>query len=219
MFSHDLAKMFIWQLREYNGVEPIIFSVGENDDVSIRYVAEQIVKAFDFQGEVKVCSPLSMYLYIDIIDTDGRLYGSLTGPSLMASSASKRRTRLYFGSCARRARITKNLSLRRSSRDSKSQSTGSLKTITGLAPVRSRSMERQRQVGTLSRPRRRSRGTLSMAPLLCNHGFFVSKFVLACTHFIDVNTLMETHTHRVSHTEMRCERVNAQDMPGLDYSN
>ena len=164
-----------------------------------------------------VCSPLSMYLYIDIIDTDGRLYGSSTGPSLMASSASKRRTRLYFGSCARRARITKNLSLRRSSRDSKSQSTGSLKTITGLAPVRSRSMERQRQAGTLSRPRRRSRGTLSMAPLLCNHGFFVSKFVLACTHFIDANTVIETLSHRVSHAEMRCERVNAQDMPSCVF--
>lgn len=56
VFSYDLAKMFIWQLREYNDVEPIIFSVGEDDDVSIRYVAEQIAKAFDFQGEVRVGS-------------------------------------------------------------------------------------------------------------------------------------------------------------------
>jgi hypothetical protein len=39
---------------EYKDVEPIIFSVGENDDVSVRYVAEQFVKAFDFQGEVTV---------------------------------------------------------------------------------------------------------------------------------------------------------------------
>jgi len=46
--------MFIWQLREYNDVEPIIFSVDEDEDVSIRYVAEQIVKALDFQGEVQV---------------------------------------------------------------------------------------------------------------------------------------------------------------------
>lgn len=57
VFSDDLAKMFIWQLREYNDVEPIIFSVAEDDDVSIRYVAEQIVKAFDFKGEVKVGHP------------------------------------------------------------------------------------------------------------------------------------------------------------------
>ena len=54
VYSHDLAKMFIWQLREYNDVEPIIFSVAEDDDVSIRFVAEQIVKAFDFEGEVRV---------------------------------------------------------------------------------------------------------------------------------------------------------------------
>ncbi|KAH9024570.1 hypothetical protein EDB85DRAFT_1987324 [Lactarius pseudohatsudake] len=53
VYSYDLAKMFIWQLREYDDVEPIIFSVGENEDVSIRYVAEQIVDAFGFKGEVK----------------------------------------------------------------------------------------------------------------------------------------------------------------------
>lgn len=54
VYSYDLARMFIWQLREYDDdVEPIIFSVGEDDDVSIRYVAEQIVKAFDFKGEVQ----------------------------------------------------------------------------------------------------------------------------------------------------------------------
>ena len=56
VFSNDLAKMFIWQMREYDDVEPIIFSVGEDEDVSIRYVAEQIVEAFDFKGEVKVRS-------------------------------------------------------------------------------------------------------------------------------------------------------------------
>ena len=54
VYSYDLAKMFIWQLREYDDVEPIIFSVGEDEDVSIRYVAEQIVKAYGFTGEVKV---------------------------------------------------------------------------------------------------------------------------------------------------------------------
>jgi nucleoside-diphosphate-sugar epimerase len=93
VFSHDLAKMFIWQLREYNDVEPIIFSVSEDDDVSIRFVAEQIVKAFDFQGEVRVGSPHLMYLYTDIIGTDGWLHDSSTRPSLMASTASQRRTR------------------------------------------------------------------------------------------------------------------------------
>ena len=73
VFSHDLAKMFIWQLREYNDVEPIIFSVGEDDDVSIRYVAEQIVKAFDFKGEVRVGPSLSMLLCTHHIGADQRL--------------------------------------------------------------------------------------------------------------------------------------------------
>ena len=73
VFSHDLAKMFIWQLREYNDVEPIIFSVGEDDDVSIRYVAEQIVKAFDFKGEVRVGPSLSMLLCTYYIRADQRL--------------------------------------------------------------------------------------------------------------------------------------------------
>jgi nucleoside-diphosphate-sugar epimerase len=72
VYSHDLAKMFIWQLREYNDVEPIIFSVAEDDDVSIRYVAEQIAKAFDFKGEVRV-GPSLLYFYKPIGD-DQRLH-------------------------------------------------------------------------------------------------------------------------------------------------
>ncbi|KAA1475228.1 NAD(P)-binding protein [Dentipellis sp. KUC8613] len=53
VYSHDLAKMFIWQLREYNDVEPVIFSVAEDEDISIRCVAEAIVKAVGFKGELK----------------------------------------------------------------------------------------------------------------------------------------------------------------------
>jgi GDP-L-fucose synthase len=53
IFSHDLAKLFIWTLRSYNEVEPIILSVGEEDEVSIKQAAEAVVKAMNFQGEVK----------------------------------------------------------------------------------------------------------------------------------------------------------------------
>jgi nucleoside-diphosphate-sugar epimerase len=91
VYSSDLAKMFIWQLREYNDVEPIIFSVAEDDDVSIRYVAEQIVKAFDFKGEVKVGPSVDVSI-IDHFGADQRLRSS-TRASLMASTASRRRTR------------------------------------------------------------------------------------------------------------------------------
>ncbi|KZS87984.1 NAD(P)-binding protein [Sistotremastrum niveocremeum HHB9708] len=51
IYSHDLAKLFIWQLREYDSVEPVILSVGENEEVSIKQVADAIVKAVGFQGE------------------------------------------------------------------------------------------------------------------------------------------------------------------------
>ena len=79
VYSHDLAKMFIWQLREYNDVEPIIFSVSEDEDVSIRYVAEQIVKAFDFKGEVRV-GPLDAYI--------NRLYQLTNGSAQFDTSKS-----------------------------------------------------------------------------------------------------------------------------------
>ncbi|KZT64136.1 NAD(P)-binding protein [Daedalea quercina L-15889] len=51
IYSYDLAKLFIWQLREYDDVEPVILSVGEDEEVSIKQVADAIVKAVDFQGE------------------------------------------------------------------------------------------------------------------------------------------------------------------------
>lgn len=54
IYSRDLAKLFIWTLREYEEIDPIILSVGEEDEVSIKDVADGIVKAMDFQGEYAV---------------------------------------------------------------------------------------------------------------------------------------------------------------------
>ncbi|KAG9468401.1 hypothetical protein GDO78_022807 [Eleutherodactylus coqui] len=48
----DLARLFIWVLREYDEVDPIILSVGEEDEVSIKEAAESIVSAMDFKGKV-----------------------------------------------------------------------------------------------------------------------------------------------------------------------
>ncbi|KAK1216643.1 hypothetical protein PQX77_020763 [Marasmius sp. AFHP31] len=50
IYSRDLAKLFIWMLREYDDVEPIILSVGEDEEVSIQQVADAIVKAIGFEG-------------------------------------------------------------------------------------------------------------------------------------------------------------------------
>ncbi|XP_055656109.1 GDP-L-fucose synthase-like isoform X1 [Falco peregrinus] len=52
IYSLDLARLFLWVLREYDEVEPIILSVGEEDEVSIREAAEAIVEAMDFRGEL-----------------------------------------------------------------------------------------------------------------------------------------------------------------------
>ena len=67
IYSRDLAKLFIWQLREYDSVEPVIFSgtahrfpchtrltplpVDEKDEISIRQVASSIVGALEYPGE------------------------------------------------------------------------------------------------------------------------------------------------------------------------
>ncbi|KAI8391218.1 uncharacterized protein BYT42DRAFT_186026 [Radiomyces spectabilis] len=51
IYSRDLAKLFIWTLREYKEIDPIILSVGEEDEVSIKDVADAIVKAIDFKGD------------------------------------------------------------------------------------------------------------------------------------------------------------------------
>ncbi|XP_015517653.1 probable GDP-L-fucose synthase [Neodiprion pinetum] len=52
IYSRDLAKLFIWVLREYDSVEPIILSVDESQEVTISEVAEALVKAFDFKGKI-----------------------------------------------------------------------------------------------------------------------------------------------------------------------
>lgn len=52
IYSKDLARLFLWVLRNYSEVEPIILSVGEEDEVSIREVAHMITAAMAFPGEL-----------------------------------------------------------------------------------------------------------------------------------------------------------------------
>ncbi|XP_064410587.1 GDP-L-fucose synthase [Latimeria chalumnae] len=52
IYSLDLARLFIWVLREYDEIDPIILSVGEEDEVSIKEAAESIVEGMSFTGEV-----------------------------------------------------------------------------------------------------------------------------------------------------------------------
>ena len=52
IYSLDLAKLFIWGIREYEEIDPIIFSVDESDEISIADVAKLVLEAFDFKGNV-----------------------------------------------------------------------------------------------------------------------------------------------------------------------
>ena len=53
IYSRDLAKLFIWQLRKYDDVEPVILSVGEDEEVSIKDAADALVAAMGLTGEYR----------------------------------------------------------------------------------------------------------------------------------------------------------------------
>jgi GDP-L-fucose synthase len=50
--SSDLAALTVWTLREYESVDPIILSVGEEEEVSIGDVARMVADAMGFTGRV-----------------------------------------------------------------------------------------------------------------------------------------------------------------------
>ncbi|KAJ8688364.1 hypothetical protein QAD02_024159 [Eretmocerus hayati] len=52
IYSLDLAKLFLWVLRSYDSVEPIILSVDESQEVSIADVAKTLAQAFEFKGKI-----------------------------------------------------------------------------------------------------------------------------------------------------------------------
>ncbi|GFT62060.1 GDP-L-fucose synthase [Trichonephila clavipes] len=52
IYSIDLARLIVWVLREYNEVDPIILSVDEDQEVSIKNAALTVAEAFDFEGEI-----------------------------------------------------------------------------------------------------------------------------------------------------------------------
>ena len=45
IYSEDLARLFVWALRSYDSPEPIILSVPEEDEVSIRDVVQMVAEA------------------------------------------------------------------------------------------------------------------------------------------------------------------------------
>lgn len=49
IYSEDLAKLFMWVLENYKQKESLILSVGEKNEVSIKNVATEIAKSFDYE--------------------------------------------------------------------------------------------------------------------------------------------------------------------------
>ena len=53
IYSLDLGRLFIWTLRNYDSVSPLILSVDEADEISIGDVSKLVLKATKFEGEIK----------------------------------------------------------------------------------------------------------------------------------------------------------------------
>lgn len=53
IYSVDLGRLFLWVMREYSETEPIILSVGEEDEISIKEAAEFVAKGYDYTEPFK----------------------------------------------------------------------------------------------------------------------------------------------------------------------
>jgi len=51
IYNVDLGELMVWALRNYDEADPIILSVGEEDEVSIKQAAEAVTKGLNFSGE------------------------------------------------------------------------------------------------------------------------------------------------------------------------
>jgi GDP-L-fucose synthase len=52
IYSYDLARLFVWVLKNYDSPDPIILSVDEQEEVSIKQLAEEIAEAMEFKGQL-----------------------------------------------------------------------------------------------------------------------------------------------------------------------
>uniref|UniRef100_A0A3Q3MRJ7 GDP-L-fucose synthase n=1 Tax=Labrus bergylta TaxID=56723 RepID=A0A3Q3MRJ7_9LABR len=59
VYSLDLGRLIIWALREYEEISPIILSVGEDDEVSIKEAVDMIAEALNFEGQMNYDTTMS----------------------------------------------------------------------------------------------------------------------------------------------------------------
>ena len=53
IYSLDLGRLFVWAIRHYDDISPIIFSVDEKDEISIGDVSKLVLNSMNFEGEIK----------------------------------------------------------------------------------------------------------------------------------------------------------------------
>ena len=49
IYNLDMARLIVWVMREYKEIDPIILSVGEEEEVSIHEAALAVARAMDFK--------------------------------------------------------------------------------------------------------------------------------------------------------------------------
>ena len=74
IYNKDLGKLILWVLRNYQDPEPIILSVGEDEEISIKDAALSILEAIGFEGEV----------VFDTTKQDGQFRKPATNAKLLA---------------------------------------------------------------------------------------------------------------------------------------
>jgi len=53
IYSKDLARLMIWTINNYEDVSPLILSVDEDDEISIKDVVDSIVDAMEYTGPLE----------------------------------------------------------------------------------------------------------------------------------------------------------------------
>jgi len=74
IYSEDLGSLFVWVLHNYEQLEPVILSVGEEDEVSIGDVAKLVAEAMNFKGK----------LIFDTTKADGQFKKTASNKKLMS---------------------------------------------------------------------------------------------------------------------------------------
>ncbi|XP_060946430.1 GDP-L-fucose synthase-like [Limanda limanda] len=59
IYSLDMARVIIWVMREYKEVEPLIISVGAEEEISIKEAVEMVAECLDFKGKIEYDNTMS----------------------------------------------------------------------------------------------------------------------------------------------------------------